>query len=154
METNVKVVGFANKSINGIDIDNSGFDLEYDGRNLNLSGYSNDKLYYAKLNNEQIIDLLKIPSSRLSLDQRIMGYNTMNQVKIPLDSRRHGYSYSKYNKSMKKNIKRIKLTPYKPINSMKIKKKSSTKKVTSYKTPRLRSEYGRSIKSKSKTKHK
>ena len=40
METNVKVVGFANQSINGINVDNRGFDLEYDGRMLNLSGFS------------------------------------------------------------------------------------------------------------------
>lgn len=136
METNVKVVGFANRSINGVDIDNKGFDLEYDGNMLNLTGFSGDKLYYAKLNNEQIMNLLQIPASRMPLQERIMYYT---QHKI-----RKGTPYPR------NNTKRLKLS-HKSKNKTYIRshKSSST---SSYKSPKLRSEYKRSIKKSSKIK--
>lgn len=123
METNVKVVGFANQSLNGVDIDNKGFDLEYDGKILNLSGFSNDKLYYAKLNNEQISDLLRIPSSSLPLEQRIMYYDTPNRKK---------QLKSKSKSSKSKSVKQTKR-----------KSKRKSKSISIYKTPRLRSDYKR-----------
>ena len=137
METNVKVVGFANRSINGVDIDNKGFDLEYDGRMLNLTGFSGDKLYYAKLNNQQIMDLLQIPSSRMPLQQRIMYYT---QPKI-----RKGTPYPR------NSIKRLKISPYKS----KVKTyRRSHKSTSSYKSPKLRSEYKKTTKKSSKIKSK
>ena len=74
METNVKMVGFANQSINGTTISNEGFDMEYDGKKLNISGFSGDKLYYAKLNNKQLVDLLNMPSSETPLERRVLFY--------------------------------------------------------------------------------
>jgi len=72
METNIKVVGFADQSINGINVNHQGFDLDYDGNMLNVSGFSGDKLYYARLNNNQLMNLLQMRSSEVPLEQRIM----------------------------------------------------------------------------------
>ena len=74
METNVKVVGFANQSVNGVTVANQGFDMEYDGQKMNISGFSGDKLYYAKLNNQQLANLLNMPSSDIPLEKRILLY--------------------------------------------------------------------------------
>jgi hypothetical protein len=133
METNVKMVGFANQSINGVTLANEGFDMEYDGTKLNISGFSGDKLYYAKLNNKQLVDLLNIPSSDIPLERRIMLYKNPKM----------------------KSIKQIKLTPRKSIKRRKSsairvsKRKSSSSK---YVSPAMRSEYKKS-RSKRSSKH-
>lgn len=126
METNVKMVGFANRSINGVTITNEGFDMEYDGKKLDISGFSGDKLYYAKLNNQQLADLLNMPSSDVPLERRI----------------------SLYGNHKKGSVKRIKISTRKP-KSVKSKKSSqlrvSKRKSNSvYVSPKLRSEYRRS----------
>ena len=120
METNFKVVGFANQSINGVTTNNQGFDMEYDGKQLNVSGFSGDKLYYAKLNNKQLIDILNVPSSSVPLEKRIKQYKR---------------------KSNRKSHKKLKLSKKSKKSSTLSSRKSSTKKRTSspYITPKLRS---------------
>ena len=140
METNVKVVGFANRSINGVDIDNRGFDLEYDGRMLNLTGFSGDKLYYAKLNNQQIMNLLQMPASKMPLEQRIMYYN---QPKI-----RKGTPYPR------NSIKLIKIPRISSHKSRTYRRSHKPASISSYKSPKLRSEYKRSGTSSSSKKRK
>lgn len=122
METNVKIVGFANRSINGITLTNEGFDMEYDGKKMDISGFSGDKLYYAKLNNKQLVELLNTPSSNVPLDARI----------------------SLYGQHKKGYIKRIKNSPYKrkSIKSKKSNLRVSKRKYSPvYVTPKMRSEY-------------
>jgi hypothetical protein len=136
METNIKVIGFADQSINGVTIKNQGFDLDYDGKIMNMSGFSGDKLYYAKLNNQQIMSLLQLPSSDVPLEQRIMNYK-----RAPV-----------------KRMKTLKIVKIKTPSSYKSKSyksksyKSRNRTPTPYFTPKMRSEYKKSIKHSSKSK--
>jgi len=127
MDTNIKVVGFANQSINGINVNNEGFDLEYDGKLLNLSGFSGDKLYSAKLNNQQIVDLLQRQSSQIPLEKRIMMYREKIPKKIKTQRKTKSHKSSKSHKS------------------------KSKPKISSYKSPKMRSEIGRSQSIKAKS---
>lgn len=126
MDTNIKIVGFANQSVNGININNEGFDIDYDGKMLNLSGFSGDKLYYAKLNNQQIMDLLQTRPSLIPLEQRILQYKQIKPSKSSKSSK--SKSKSKTNSSKRKTTK--KHTSH----------KKSISKVSSYKSPKMRSE--------------
>jgi hypothetical protein len=146
METNLKVVGFANQSINGVNVNNQGFDLEYDGNILSASGFSGDKYYYTKLNNEQLLDLLQAPSSHTPLEHRILNYN-----------QNHNHNHN-HHKQMNYLVKKTKSKTHKKSNTHKqhdSRNKSITKsfRISSYKSPNLRSEYGpkTSIKKHSKT---
>lgn len=132
MDTNIKIVGFANQSVNGINVNNEGFDIDYDGNMLNLSGFSGDKMYYAKLNNNQLMDLLQLQPSQMPLEQRILQYK---QIKPKTKS-------SKQTKSTKRKTKQSK--PSKSSKRKTTKKNNSHKKsiskVSSYKSPKMRSE--------------
>lgn len=134
MDTNVKMVGFANQSINGVTVANEGFDMEYDGKKLNISGFSGDRLYYAKLNNKQILDLLNMPSSEVPLERRIMHYETPPH---------------KSKSKTKSKTKRIKLVSRKTIRKARkspiiISKSPSSPIFDKYVSPKLRSEYKKS----------
>jgi hypothetical protein len=71
METNIKLLGFSNQSFNGVPIDKRGFDLEYDGRYLDVNTFNNNNVYYTRLNNNDLIKLLNKPSSSMPLEERI-----------------------------------------------------------------------------------
>jgi len=132
VETNVKVVGFANQSLNGVTLRDEGFDMEYDGKNLNMSGFSGDKLYYAKLNNQQILDMLQKQTSQIPLEQRIMMY----REKIPKKT------------SKRKTVKFIKNSPHhKSIRTY----NSRHNRVSTYKSPKMRSEIRHATPYKSKS---
>lgn len=75
METNVKLLGFSNKSFNGIPIDKSGFDLEYDGHYLDVNAFNNNSVYYKRLNNNDLMKLLNRPTSSSPLEERIANAN-------------------------------------------------------------------------------
>lgn len=75
METNIKVIGFSNKRLNGKSLDNKGFDLDYDGNYLDVNAFDNNRQYYTRLDNEDIMDLLNVPSSQIPLEKRIMQFN-------------------------------------------------------------------------------
>ena len=142
MDTNVKMVGFANQSINGVTVANEGFDMEYDGKKMNISGFSGDRLYYAKLNNKQLLDLLNMPASEVPLERRIMHYETP-QPKSKSKSK------TKSKRKSKTKTKRIKLVSRKTIrNSRKspiiISKSPSSPIFDKYVSPKLRSEYMKS----------
>jgi hypothetical protein len=72
METNMKLIGFSNRKFNGRTIDSKGIDLDYDGNYLDVNAFNNNKLYHTTLGNDDIIDLLNTPSSKIPLEQRIM----------------------------------------------------------------------------------
>jgi len=126
MDTNIKIVGFANQSVNGININNEGFDIDYDGNLLNLSGFSGDKMYYAKLNNQQIMDLLQTRPSQIPLEQRILQYKQIGPLK-------QSKSKSSKSKSKSKSSKRKTTKKYSSH-------KKSISKVSNYKSPKMRSE--------------
>lgn len=102
METNVKVVGFANQSINGVTVANQGFDMEYDGEKMNISGFSGDKLYYAKLNNQQLASLLNMPSSDIPLEKRILLYKKSKKTTKKTKSKTRKTKSKKSKKSNRK----------------------------------------------------
>lgn len=83
METNVKVIGFSNKRINGKTLDSKGFDLDYDGNYLDINAFDNNRQYYTRLDNQDIMHLLNIPSSHMPLEQRIMQFNTGSNYDKP-----------------------------------------------------------------------
>lgn len=83
METNVKVIGFSNKRINGKTLDSKGFDLDYDGKYLDVNAFDNDRQYYTRLDNQDIMQLLNIPSSQIPLEQRIMQFNVGSNYNKP-----------------------------------------------------------------------
>lgn len=133
METNVKMVGFANQSINGVTVANEGFDMEYDGKKMDISGFSGDKLYYAKLNNKQLVNLLNIPSTNIPLERRILSYGK--------PSKKHSIKKIKM-KPRRKTRKpaSIKIKKISPITMKANRRKSSSK----YVSPTMRSEYKKS----------
>lgn len=93
METNIKVIGFSNKRINGKSLDNKGFDLDYDGNYLDVNAFDNDRQYYTRLDNEDIMHLLNTPSSRMPLEQRIMQLNVSRYNKpLLMDNEIHPIS--------------------------------------------------------------
>jgi len=142
METNIKVVGFADQSINGVTIKNQGFDLDYDGKIMNMSGFSGDKLYYAKLNNQQLMSLLQLPSSDIPLEQRIMNYKQAPQKRKIIIYKPHSTKHK-----TPKRIKTLKIVKIKSPSSHKSKSyKSRYRTPTPYFTPKMRSEYKKSIK--------
>jgi hypothetical protein len=104
MDTNVKMVGFANQSINGVTVANEGFDMEYDGKKMNISGFSGDRLYYAKLNNKQLLDLLNMPVSEVPLERRIKYFNNKRTIKFKRKQIKQKIS-RKTNKPNKKLLK-------------------------------------------------
>lgn len=142
MDTNIKIVGFANQSVNGININNEGFDIDYDGNMLNLSGFSGDKMYYAKLNNQQIMDLLQTRPSQIPLEQRILQYKQYKQIG-PLKKSKSSKSKTKSSKSSKSSKRKTK-SKTKSSKRKTTKKhnshKKSISKVSSYKSPKMRSE--------------
>jgi hypothetical protein len=54
METNVKIIGFANQSFNGKTISSKGIDVNYDGNIADVNAFSDGKVYYMRLENEDI----------------------------------------------------------------------------------------------------
>jgi hypothetical protein len=70
-ETNVKIIGFSNKTLNGKNISSKGFDLEYDGNDAYINSFSDGKLYYKHLNKKQLINLFNSQTINTSLDKRI-----------------------------------------------------------------------------------
>ena len=71
METNVKIVGFANESFNGRTVSSKGFDVNYDGNVADINAFSDGKVYYMRLGNQDIQNLLNIPSSTMPLEERL-----------------------------------------------------------------------------------
>lgn len=81
METNVKIVGFANDSFNGKSISSKGFDINYDGNIADVNAFSNGKVYYMRLGNEDIQNLLSIPPSSRSLEENLSSdYNVKPMI--------------------------------------------------------------------------
>lgn len=72
METNLKIVGFANQSINGIPVANKGVHINYDGNDADINAYDDGKLYYMHLDNEDIKNLLSMPVTQDSLESRLL----------------------------------------------------------------------------------
>ena len=137
METNVKIVGFANESFNGKTLSSKGFDVNYDGNIADINAFSNGNVYYTRLDNEDIQNLLSIPSSSQCLEERL-GLSTnqhINPIGIKYKIIRHkskssrkmikrnkgrtsSKSYSRGRSTRRLRIKERKPTPYKSRTSI------------------------------------
>jgi hypothetical protein len=82
METNIKVVGFANQSFNGKNITNKGIHINYDGKQADINAFDNGKMYYMNLDNDDIKDILNKQSSQLPLETRLINDFELDNIKI------------------------------------------------------------------------
>ena len=117
METNVKIVGFANESFNGKTVSSKGFDVNYDGNIADINAFSDGKVYYTRLDNQDIQNLLNIPTSSSPLEERLaLEYNQKNipgvlncKIVRNKSKRRRSHRHTKHGKkSKRKSVVKIK----------------------------------------------
>lgn len=140
METNIKVIGFSNKRINGKTLDNKGFDLDYDGNYLDVNAFDNNHQYYTRLDNQDIMHLLNVPSSQIPLEQRIMQFNVdrYNKPMSRMHTLTHGDNYDSYFNQIHKPNQMIMY--YKPKSRhLRTRNKTMSRRMvkTNHKTKRL-----------------
>jgi len=144
METNLKIVGFANQSINGENISNQGIHVNYDGKQADINAFNNGKMYYMHLDKNDINKLLSKTSSHIPLEKRLITDFQQTDKKCLLQFRKPTpYHITKQvtssYKSKKNKIKNNKSKKNKKIKSKKIKiknnksKKNKIKKIKSNK---------------------
>lgn len=78
METYIQSKGQYETNINGNVIDNSKWNVVYDGDIMNLEVNHNDEHLYMKLDNEDIMKLFELPSNNKTIEQRL--HDTLNDV--------------------------------------------------------------------------
>ena len=71
METYIQNKGQYQTSINGDVIDNTKWNVVYDGDELDLEAKRNNEAVYMKLNNEDIMKLLEVPSYHKPIRERL-----------------------------------------------------------------------------------
>ena len=119
MSTRVRAVAATEVTRNNKVIDVKGMTAEYDGENLNMSGFDNNELFYVRLDNEDVRQLLATPASRMSLEHRLrkdygasMHRQTHRRRKKPRRRRSTGSKKSSGSKSTTRRRRRSK-TPTK-----------------------------------------
>ena len=71
METYIQNKGQYQTSVNGNIIDNTHWNMAYDGNELDLEAERNDEAIYMKLNNDDILKLLEVPAYHKTITQRL-----------------------------------------------------------------------------------
>lgn len=71
METYIQNKGQYQTSVNGNIIDNTRWNMAYDGNELDLEAERNDEAIYMKLNNDDILKLLEVPAYHKTITQRL-----------------------------------------------------------------------------------
>ena len=71
MESYIQNKGQYQTSVNGNIIDNTHWNMEYDGHELDLEAERNDEAIYMKLNNDDILKLLEVPAYHKTITQRL-----------------------------------------------------------------------------------
>ena len=71
MESYIQNKGQYQTSVNGNIIDNTHWNIEYDGHELDLEAERNDEAIYMKLNNDDILKLLEVPAYHKTITQRL-----------------------------------------------------------------------------------
>ena len=71
MATIVRAAAATEVTHNNRVIDVKGMSARYDGENLDLSGFDNNEMFYARLDNEDVLKLMATPASRKSLEHRL-----------------------------------------------------------------------------------
>jgi hypothetical protein len=83
METYIQNKGQYQTSVNGDVIDNTKWNLVYDGDELDLEAKRNNEAIYMKLNNNDIMKLLEIPSYHKPIRERLeFDLQPENQIEI------------------------------------------------------------------------
>ena len=122
METYIQNKGQYQTSVNGNIIDNTRWNMAYDGNELDLEAERNDEAIYMKLNNDDILKLLEVPAYHKTITQRLnddLNSNKMIDVR-PIIVEELEKMLSRTNKSNESS---------KPIKSKKSKaSRKSTKK--------------------------
>jgi len=70
-ESYIQNKGQYQTSVNGNIVDNTKWNMIYDGNDLDLEAKRNDEAIYMKLNNNELLKLLEIPAYHKSIDQRL-----------------------------------------------------------------------------------
>ena len=70
-ESYIQNKGQYQTSVNGNIVDNTKWNMIYDGNDLDLEAKRNDEAIYMKLNNDELLKLLEIPAYHKSIDQRL-----------------------------------------------------------------------------------
>jgi hypothetical protein len=71
MATIVRAAAATEVTHNNKVIDVKGMTAKYDGVNLDLSGFDNNEMFYARLDNDDVRQLLATPANRKSLEHRL-----------------------------------------------------------------------------------
>jgi hypothetical protein len=71
MESYIQNKGQYQTSVNGNIIDNTRWNMAYDGNELDLEAERNDEAIYMKLNNDDILKLLEVPAYHKTITQRL-----------------------------------------------------------------------------------
>lgn len=83
METYIQNKGQYQTSVNGNIIDNTHWNMEYDGHELDLEAERNDEAIYMKLNNDDILKLLEVPAYHKTITQRLKDdLNSNNKMDV------------------------------------------------------------------------
>ena len=72
MSIDIKTSASIKSIINNKVIKDASFKSHYDGNDLEIKGYSDGELFYMKLDNEDIKDILALPSNNISLEERLI----------------------------------------------------------------------------------
>ena len=73
MTTFIENSGQYKTSINGKTVENANWDLVYDGNTLDLEAKHNNQQIFLQLDHDDIIQLLEIPASQQTLEEKLMG---------------------------------------------------------------------------------
>lgn len=71
MESYIQNKGQYQTRVNGNIIDNTHWNMAYDGNELDLEAERNDEAIYMKLNNDDILKLLEVPAYHKTITQRL-----------------------------------------------------------------------------------
>jgi len=88
-------------NINNENVNSEGLLINYDGENMDISGYQNNDNFYAQLSNKDIMNLLAITANPMSLDKRLK-----KDFSVKHKTRRHHKKHKK-----QKNTKKRYRTP-------------------------------------------
>ena len=64
--------GELRSTLNGNVINDKAFDASYDGKHMKIIGHDNNMNFSKKLNNHDIMNLISVPSHKMSLNDRLM----------------------------------------------------------------------------------
>ena len=89
MSTHYQTIASSKMIIDGNLVDSSGLDMEYDGKDMNIEAYQNDDQYRIQLDQKDVQRLLKHPSARMALEERLMKDFAHHAHRSPRKTRHH-----------------------------------------------------------------